>query len=210
MIDLFLQASALGISAALSPGPFQSLIIAESLLGGWRRALPVLFAPLIADIPIAIVLVFVLKQVPDTFLQYIRFAGAALLLYLAWNLWRQVKSSISPERPQSPAPPSIQKGLTMGVAMLFLSPGPYLYWSLILGPLLLTALGLSLLHAFVFLFAFYLFSIGGLFVISVLLTRAGEISPTWKKRLQFGSLFLMLVIALFLIVGDLPSPSGIG
>ena len=49
MLTFFLQGLALGVSAALSPGPFQSLVIRESLLGGLRRAAPVTFAPLLAD-----------------------------------------------------------------------------------------------------------------------------------------------------------------
>jgi threonine/homoserine/homoserine lactone efflux protein len=64
-LTYFLQAAAIGVSAALSPGPYQSLVIAQALLGGWRRAAPVTFAPLLADIPIAATLVFAVSQVPE-------------------------------------------------------------------------------------------------------------------------------------------------
>jgi threonine/homoserine/homoserine lactone efflux protein len=133
----------LGISAALSPGPFQSLVIANSLVGGWRKAVPITFAPLIVDIPIAGVLIFVLSQVSESFLNAVRFAGAVMLLFLAWQLWGQIRSGgSSQESPntESKENGSQRGGLFWGVIMLFLSPGPYLFWSLILGPLMLKAL----------------------------------------------------------------------
>ncbi len=202
-MEFVIQGALLGISAALSPGPFQSLIIAQSLVGGWRRALPITFAPLIGDIPIAIVLVFILKQVPTSFLTYIRFAGAALLIYLALNLRKQIKARKSQLLNGREPSLGVRRGLLMGLAMLLMSPGPYLYWSLILGPLLLAALAISLWQAIAFLAAFYLFSIGGLILISYTLGRLGRISQKLQARLQMLSLLLMLAIAGLLIADAL-------
>lgn len=177
-------------------------MIRESLLGGFRRAAPVTFAPLIADIPIAVVLVFVLRQAPEGFLQAIRLGGAALLLYLAWGLWRQLREEAQNrvEDAVEAAPAArVGRGLMLGVAMLFLSPGPYLYWSTVLGPLLLAGVAQSLAHAVVFLLAFYSFSIGGLLVIAWILGRAGRISPAWQRGLQVFSLLLLLGVAIWLL-----------
>lgn len=202
LLSYFLQGAAIGIGAALSPGPFQSLVIAQALLGGWRRAAPVNFAPLIADIPIAVTLVFVISQVPDDFLRFVKFAGAALLVFLAWGLWRELRSerAAAGDAPRSQSP---LKGLLQGALMLFLSPGSYLFWALVLGPLLLEALKLSMSHALVFLFSFYGFSIGGLLLIAAIVGRIGLLSPTGKRALQIGSLLLMLVIAATLIENGL-------
>lgn len=145
MLPFALQGLLLGISAALSPGPFQSLVIAESLVGGWRRAAPITFAPLVVDIPIAGLLVFALKQVPDSFLNTVRIAGALLLFYLAWRLWKQIRAGSDTDQSETSA--NAQRGFLWGVLMLFLSPGPYLFWSLINGPILLNALDLSIWHA---------------------------------------------------------------
>ena len=202
MLPFFLQGAALGISAALSPGPFQSLVIRESLLGGLRRAAPVTFAPLIADIPIAVILVFVLRQAPQGFLQAIRLGGAGLLLYLAWGLWQQLRVDggvLAGEAAEGRPAARVGRGLALGVAMLFLSPGPYLYWSTVLGPLLLAALQQSLAHALLFLLSFYAFSIGGLLVIAWALGRAGGISPAWRRGLQSLSLLLLVAVALWLL-----------
>lgn len=197
MLPFALQGVLLGISAALSPGTFQSLIISESLVGGWRRAVPITFAPLIVDIPIAGLLVFALKQVPLSFLNTVRIAGALLLLYLAWRLWQQIRAGIHVE--QSETSTNAPRGLRWGVLMLFLSPGPYLFWSLINGPILLSALELSIWHAVAFLAAFYLVSIGGLIALAYLLSLLGDLSERVHRSLQFFSLFLMLAIAAFLL-----------
>ncbi|MBX3049324.1 MAG: LysE family transporter [Anaerolineales bacterium] len=206
-IAFFLQGAGIGLYAALSPGPFQSLVIAQSLLGGWRRAAPVTFGPLIADIPIATLLVFFISQVPDDFLRFIRLAGAALLIWLAWGLWQEMRSRSQQSNPQAATPQSPWRGLAQGVLMIFLSPGPYLFWALILGPLLLQALGLSWLHAILFLLGFYSFSIGGLQLLALVLGRLGQLSSRGRWWLQAASLALMLGYAAFLAYSGLKGQS---
>jgi threonine/homoserine/homoserine lactone efflux protein len=199
-VDFALQGALLGISAALNPGPFQSLVIAQALLGNWRRVLPIVFAPLIGDLPIAFVLVFILTKVTETFLRYVRFAGAALLLFLAWGIWKQLNVGTEISTDADEPPLNARRGLIMGIAMLFMSPGPYLYWSLILGPLLLSALSISLWQAFAFLLTFYIFSIGGLILIAYLVSTLGKLNIRLHAWLQRSSLVLMLIIAVFLLI----------
>jgi threonine/homoserine/homoserine lactone efflux protein len=204
-LTYFLQAAAIGVSAALSPGPYQSLVIAQALLGGWRRAAPVTFAPLLADIPIAATLVFAVSQVPEGFLRFIKFAGAALLAYLAWGLWTEIRKRKTAKQQKVVAPRSVWRGLIQGTMMLFLSPGSYLFWALVLGPLFLEALGHSLTHALSFLFGFYLFSIGGLLAIAYVLGRIGQFSDRGRYYLQLGSLGLMLLMSGILLFNGLSS-----
>jgi threonine/homoserine/homoserine lactone efflux protein len=198
ILSFFLQGAAIGIGAALSPGPFQSLVIAQSLLGGWRRAAPVTFGPLIADIPIAFVLVFVMSQVPENFLRFVKFAGAGLLLFLAWSVWKEISAQRTTATTKR-NPLSAWRGLLQGVTMIFLSPGPYLFWGLVLGPLLLEALNNSFVHAIAFLVGFYCLSIGVLQLMALVLGRIGELSENGRRALQFASLALMVIIAILLI-----------
>lgn len=204
VLSFFFVGAGLGLSAAISPGPFQSLVIRESLLGGLRRAAPVTFAPLLADIPIGIVFVFLLGQAPQGFLQIVRLAGAALLFYLAWGLWQQLRAgenTDSDAAARALPEQSAGRGFMLGTMMLFLSPGPYLFWSSVNGPLLLEALDLGLGHALAFLGAFYIFSIGGLLAIAALIARAGQISPQWRRGLRIFSLLLLVGVALWLLSG---------
>jgi threonine/homoserine/homoserine lactone efflux protein len=140
LLPFLLQGSALGISAAFSPGPFQSLVIAKSLVGSFRRDAPVVFAPLIADLPIAGVLVFAVNQIPAGFLDGVRIAGAGLLLYLAWGSFKTMQAAPPAGDPPVSSGTTIRRGLIKAKMMLFLSPGPYLYWSLVTGPILVRAL----------------------------------------------------------------------
>lgn len=197
---IFAQAAAIGVGAALSPGPFQSLVIAQALLGGWRRAAPVTFAPLLADIPVAVAMVFAMRQVPPAFLRIIQLAGAALLAYLAWDLWRQLHNAsdvVTAEAEQNaPAP---WRSLLQGMLMLFLSPGTYLFWGLVLGPLLLRGLEQSTWHGVAMLAGFYLFSIGGLLGIAFVLGKLGQFDPKMRRVLQTASLVLMVGMAFWLL-----------
>ncbi|MCW5873532.1 MAG: LysE family transporter [Anaerolineales bacterium] len=197
---IFAQAAAIGVGAALSPGPFQSLVIAQALLGGWRRAAPVTFAPLLADIPVAVAMVFVMRQVPPAFLRSIQLAGAALLAYLAWDLWRQLRSAAEAAATEADqnAPPA-WRSLLQGMLMLFLSPGTYLFWGLVLGPLLLRGLAHSSIHGVAMLAGFYIFSIGGLLGIAFVLGKLGQFNPKMRRVLQTASLVLMLGMAFWLL-----------
>ncbi len=201
MLPFLLQGAGIGIYAALSPGPYQSLVIAKSVVGGWRRAAPVILGVLVSDPPIAFVLVFVMSQVPAAFLRLVRLGGAALLLFLAWGLFRQMRRGSKTGKGVSSKPDrrSFLGGVGQGALMLFLSPGPYLFWGLVLGPLLLDALSLSIFHGVLFLAGFYCCSIGGLLLIAYVIGRLGLLSERSRRVLQVGSLLLMLVFALLLI-----------
>jgi len=164
-------------------------------MAGWRRAAPITFAPLLADIPIAAVLVFAMSQVPANFLRFVHFAGAILLVTLAWGLWKQLRRGQTQRTKDQVRGFSPRRAFFQGVLMLFLSPGSYLFWALINGPILLRALDRSLLHGLLFLLAFYFFSIGGLLLIAFILSRIGQFNARLRRGLQLGSLVLMLAIA---------------
>lgn len=203
-LSYFMQAAVIGISAALSPGPYQSLVIAQALLGGWRRAAPVTFAPPVADIPVAILMVFIVSQVPDTFLRGVQLAGAILLFYLAWGMWREVRQAPAAEGAAGqPAAQSPWRGLLQGTLMLFLSPGSYLFWGLVLGPMMVQALSYSLAHGLAILLGFYLFSIGGLLAIAYVMGRLGQFNARMRRGLQQASLALMVLIAVLLLYRSL-------
>ncbi len=203
MLPFVIQGVVIGIGAALSPGPFQSLIIANSLVGGWRRAAPMNFAPLLADLPVAVILVFFISQVPAGFLRFIQLAGAALLIYLAWTLWNEIRRGQKTKRKKAPPALSRRSAFFQGVLMLFLSPGSYLFWALVNGPILIKALNESIFHALAFLLAFYFFSIGGLLVIAYALGRIGEFSQQARLTLQYASLVLIVGIAALLVYNGL-------
>ena len=93
LIPLFIQGSALGISAGAAPGPMQAYLISETLVGGWRRSLPLIFVPIISDTPIVVLTTFILNQLPESVLQVISLVGGIFVLYLAWGFWKQLQET---------------------------------------------------------------------------------------------------------------------
>lgn len=146
------QGVSLGFMAGTSPGPFQSYLIGVTLALGWRRSIGVIFAPLITDGPIIVLAVIALRQVPPELLRLIQIVGGVYLLWLAYGGWRRFRSGTAFANDAAAQPP---RTLAQGVVMNWLSPGPYVFWATINGPLLVRALGLSAWHALAFLLAFY-------------------------------------------------------
>jgi threonine/homoserine/homoserine lactone efflux protein len=97
-----LQGIGFGFAAAVQPGPFQTYLISQTLLKGWRRTLIAALAPLVSDGPIIALCLFVLSQVPAWLERFLYFAGGLFVLYLAYGAyrsWRQFDASHPPEKP---------------------------------------------------------------------------------------------------------------
>jgi threonine/homoserine/homoserine lactone efflux protein len=129
-----IQGIGYGFAAAVQPGPFQTYIIAQTLNSGWRRTLPAVFAPLVSDGPIIVLVLLVLSQVPDWFQRALYVAGGLFILFLAFNAFRGWRNfDPAGEEGSQSGSQSLFKAAMMNV----LSPGPYLFWSLVTGPILL-------------------------------------------------------------------------
>ena len=195
LLALMLTGSAIGLSAASSPGPFQLYIITETLTKGWRRGATIAFAPLLSDILIVPIILLTLTQLSDTFLQGIQLGGGALLLYMAWNTWQQLHK---PAADPTDAPKKEKNGLAWSILMIVLSPGPYLFWTLVNGPLLLEALDKSTLMGLAFLVSFYGSFIGALIGIAILFHQARHMGEKAVRSLLFASLFIFIGFAIYL------------
>lgn len=186
----------LGLTATSIPGPLHAYLMQTALGYGWRRGLLVVLSPLITDAPIILLVVFLLGALPDWAIQAIRVAGGLLLLWIAWGAWQAIRAKASFQANTSAAiHSSPRRILSTAVMMNFLSPGPYLFWSTVNGPLLLAALSESLLHALAFLLAFYGTFLLGMALIALLVGRLGQISA------RLTAVLLSLTIALLLYYG---------
>lgn len=142
----------LGLAATIQPGPFLAYVISQAIKNGWRRTLPMAFAPLISDIPIAILILLVLSQIPPWFAAALRFGGGLFLLYLAFGTFKTWRSYDEGKIIQDD---SKQHGVLNAVVVNWLNPGPYIGWSLVLGPLFLEAWRSVPLHGVSLLVGFY-------------------------------------------------------
>ena len=174
MFSLILKAAAIGLSAGVTPGPFQAILLSYAIQGGRKKALPAAFAPLVSDGPVILLVLLVLNNVPDSFLRVLQIGGALFLLYLAWDSCRAFRNYREVEAQEE------VKGfhtLLKATGSNLLAPGPWLFWSLINGPNLLEAWAVSPWWAVGYLAGFYgVFVLTNLVLIGLFATlrKAGE------------------------------------
>jgi threonine/homoserine/homoserine lactone efflux protein len=195
ILGFLLQGFALGLSAAASPGPFQTFLISQSLDGGWRRGAPVAFAPLFTDLPIILVTQLLLGRVPEFFLRGVSLAGGLFVLYLAWGLWRGWRSGagLAPESRAAPDRRLRWGVLGRAIFVNFLSPGPYLFWALVNGPILLSGLRRSPLHGGAFLFGFYGVFVAALLALAILFHQARRMGRRMVRALLLASILILIL-----------------
>jgi threonine/homoserine/homoserine lactone efflux protein len=199
--ELLLQGLALGLAASVSPGSFQAYLINQALANGFRGAAPVAFAPLIADIPIVAASLLLLDQLSPEFLRFIHIAGGLFVLYMAYSLWmswRANANTTNSEVTEMP-PVTVKSSLRRGVVMNLLSPGPYTFWFLVSGPVLVSALRESTGSGLAFLLGFYGALIGGFLGIAALFHQARRFGPRVVRALSLVSILILLAFGIILL-----------
>ncbi len=147
-------------ACVVQPGPFQAFLFSQSIKNGWRKTIPLVFVPLMSDLPVIVLVLLVLTNVPHEALQVLQIAGGLFLLYLAFHAYKSWQN-FTPDVNEKSAP---QYTIFKAVLVNLLNPNPYLAWSLILGPMLIKSWNEVPANGIVLLIAFYgsmvLYSIG--------------------------------------------------
>ncbi len=191
-----------GFAAAAQPGPLMAYFISRTLQSGWKKTFPAIFSPLLTDGPIAVVCLFLLGNLPPFMLDYVRIAGGLFLLYLAWQSARrwQKESGFSTTGDVSSGRTILQSSVVN-----LLNPGPYLGWSLVMGPLLLESWRLSPLWGFSVVAGFYFTMFAVSAAIILLFNLARERGPSVRRRLlKLSTLFLAVLGIYQLYTGIFP------
>jgi len=194
---VFLQGLALGVSASAAPGPFQTYLVNQTLLSGWRKSITISFAPLIADIPIVLITVLLLDQVPASLLDWISAAGGCFILYIAWKSWRQFRRFS--QRPLDDPEPTTNNRLRNGILMNLLSPGPYAFWALVNGPLLISAINKSWFHGLAFIMGFYGALIACFMAIALIFSYARKLGQRYVQGLLLISIIILVLFGCLLL-----------
>ena len=145
-----LSGLALGSASGFSPGPLCTLVISQTLKHGAKEGVKVSCSPLVTDLPIIALALFVLSKVAGlgSILSLLSVAGALFIFYLAYeNLtFRGDDPSVQAAEPDS---------LKRGIVTSALSPYPYLFWMGVGSPFLVQALAQGSTKVLVFITAFY-------------------------------------------------------
>ncbi len=196
-----LPAVSFGLSAVSIPGPLQTYLLSVTLRYGWRQGLAVVVSPLVSDGPIILLMVFLLGALPAWMIQMIQFVGGLVLFWIAWGVWQQIRAgatftldedALNTDISDDIAPP-IYSTLGKAVAINALSPGPWLFWGTVTGPLLVQALSQSLLAGGAMLLGFYGTFLTGMVLLAIVFHTVGRISA----RVTHAILWLALVLLIY-------------
>ena len=188
MIAYFLLGATLAFAAAVQPGPLLVYLASRAVTDGWRRTLPAALAPLLSDGPIIVLVLTLLSRVPDRLLVALRGGGGLFLLYLsfgAFKAWRNYRATIG----RDPGAP--RRSLFGATVVNLLNPGPYLGWSLVLGPLLLKGWRETPANGVALLVGFYATMVIGLAGIILLFAKARILGPRVGRVLAGASVLAL-------------------
>jgi threonine/homoserine/homoserine lactone efflux protein len=199
----FWQGAALGLTAAATPGSLQTLLISETLLGGFKRGARITLAPLITDAPIIIAVLLILNQVPPVVLRLLSIAGGLFVLYLAWGLLKQWRSGPQAAAAAEGARPIGWKGLWRAAIVNWLNPNPYLFWTLVGGPTLIAALNQALAYGAAFLAGMYGVFIGSMLIIVAVFHFARNLGPRIVRGMLLISIGVLAMLGAVLLAQGL-------
>jgi threonine/homoserine/homoserine lactone efflux protein len=182
------QGLALGFAAAVQPGPLMVYLITQTLTHGFRKTWVAAFAPLVSDGPIIILAMLVLSQMPGALKRGLNVVSGIFILYLALGAFKQWRIFTAlDEKTTASSTQSLLKAALMNA----LSPMPYIYWSLVTGPILIEGWKQSPTQGLIFLISFYGVMICGLLTILAIFSAARNLGNQ-ISRVMLGISVLML------------------
>lgn len=196
MLSSLLAGLTFGLSAGLSPGPLSTFVISQTLRHGIREGVRVALSPLLTDLPIILISLFVLTQLANAnaILGVIALIGGLFVCYLAYETFTTTRLEVNA---QVLAPQSLLRGAIVNA----LSPHPYLFWFSVGAPTMVKTMQASgLPAALAFVLGFYTLLIGSKIFIAVLVgkSRGWLMGPAyaWIMR-ALGVVLLVFALLLF-------------
>jgi threonine/homoserine/homoserine lactone efflux protein len=199
MISYFIFGLTYSFACVVQPGPFQAYLFSQSVTNGWRKTIPLVFAPLLSDLPVIILVLFVLTSVPHEVLAILQCFGGIFLLYLAYKAFKTFRSQTADERPDTSAYGNLFKAVMVNL----FNPNPYLGWSLVMGPMLIKGWSESPENGIALITGFYISMIIYSAVMVILFAAAGSLGP------RVNRISLVVSVIAFLIFGFYQLWSGI-
>lgn len=175
-----IQGIGFGLGAAAQPGPLQTFLVTQAMTRGWRHSWINAFAPLASDGFIVPLVLFVLSRIPAWIQRFLYLAGGLFVLYLAYGAciaWRDFEEEFP--TPDTSASRSLFKAALTNI----LNPAPYIYWSIVTGPILLRGWREDPSQGIAFLVGFYATFVASLLTIIILFGAAGKLGPKVNRAM---------------------------
>jgi len=199
-MEYLIQGLLLGLGVGLAPGPLLALVISASLRGGTSHGLRVALSPLITDLPIIVISLFILRQINNSALGFLSIVGTIVLFYFAYESWMAGKNNPQDFIKEGKSIGSTKTTLFKAILTNFVNPSAWLFWMTAGGTLLVSGWNNSLLDAAGFLVGFYLLLIGSKALLAFGIGSTRNKMPSWLYKLLVriaAILLLVLGIELF-------------
>lgn len=193
MVIALLQGISFGMAPLLGIGPFKIFVLSQSLQRGWRNALHLALVPLVADVPVILLMWMVLQQLPASVVNLLRIVGGVFYLYLAYHIVVNVQKEIRREDLRN----TPQRSFLQAIAAVWVTPAVYVNWSTIGVPAMLLYAEQSAGRVVGFLLGFYLLWVGGLALQIYLVGKAGDLNPNANKALIYLAVSLLVWFGLY-------------
>lgn len=200
MFLYFFQGAAFALSATIMPGPFQAFLLSRSLQYGWKRTLPAALAPLVTDGPIIVLVMIVLTQLPKQFPDILQIAGGLFILYIAKGIFSSLKIT---DLNTEPSRDAARKSLFQAVAINVLNPNPYIFWSMVGGPIILSGWRESPVLGLSFIVGFFGTFICGLAAMIITFATAGKINSKANQILRGIAAVALLGFGIYLVISGI-------
>jgi threonine/homoserine/homoserine lactone efflux protein len=190
MINFLTIGTLLGFSAGFAPGPLLTLVISETLQHDIKSGVKVALAPIITDLPIIVLTLFILTKLSNfhNILGIISLTGGFVILLMGYESIRTkgVELNLKEAKPKS---------LTKGILVNALNPHPYLFWVSVGAPTMTKAMHQSIIAASAFICSFYVLLVGSKVVLAILVGQS--------KNFLAGKVYIYIMRFLGLALGVL-------
>jgi threonine/homoserine/homoserine lactone efflux protein len=197
MINFLTIGTILGLSAGFAPGPLLTLVISETLQHDIKAGVKVALAPIITDLPIIILTLFILAKLSNfhNILGIISLTGGFVILFMGYESIRTkgVELNLKETKPKS---------LTKGILVNALSPHPYLFWLSVGAPTMTKAMNQSIITALAFICSFWALLVGSKILLAILVGKSKSflVGNVYIYTMRF--LGLVLCVLAFVLFRD--------
>ena len=185
----------LGLAAGFAPGPLLALVISETIKGDKINGILIALSPLITDLPIILLSIYMLKflQSSDLILGILSVLGGFFMIFLSIQNFRFQLVSYETTS-------DYRRSILYGIVTNVLSPHPYIFWITIGGPTFIRASNVSGVHAAYFICGFYILLVGSkIWIAYVSGKMKGFIQSILYKRIMYFLGIILLILSFYMI-----------
>jgi hypothetical protein len=198
-MELLILGAGMGIVGGLVPSPLHMIALAQVALGRWGRALYVLMgAPLMVDGCLLLVTCLFYRFIPSAIAHYVAYAGGATLIgFASYSLWE-----MRGKTPHEMADSTALTYASVSVALLaeVASPGTWIYWLTIAGPILAEARQSGYGHVVPFFVGGIVGFYGAALFTLCLLAWGAGLHKRFKQNLFLAANILLLLMGISYLV----------